>query len=624
HWLQPLTYGTAVKHDSFLAAAGNGRAIMAFSGENLVLGESDASSFPSGGIRTMFEARGYTAWDPTSPAFIKRHPNGATLCIPTAFCSFRGEVLDKKTPLLRSIQALKASITRLMNCFGVPEATPVISLGAEQEYFLIDKAFYMQRPDLVQTGRTLFGAPPAKHQQLEDHYFGSIKPRILSFMTEVEEELWRLGIPAKTRHNEVAPAQYEIAPIYEELNLAVDHNMLVMETLRQVADRNGLVCLLHEKPFHGLNGSGKHNNWSIAYGKRHLLDPGSDPEQNMIFLTVLSSIIRGVDLHSDLLRTTTCSIGNDLRLGGNEAPPSIISIFLGDELDGIIDQIVREGTPSGRKKQGTLRVGVNTLPPLPVDGTDRNRTSPMAFTGNKFEFRAPGSSFSCAAVNTFLNTIVADSLDYISEKLEKASGKDFQKTVQSVIRDVFTKHRRIIFNGNGYSDEWAEEAKKRGLPNLKFTPESLKPLLDPDNQDLVAKYSVFSKVEMDSRYEVFLDDYRRRLRIEGEVALEIARTMMIPLSQNNLGRLTAIMNSVAATGIKDGLGYIRESVRAAGKRLDDLTLACEALEEAIVAEDYEAIIYGMEKLRVAVDELERETDDAEWPMPKYREMLFIY
>ena len=404
---------------------------------------------------------------------------------------------------------------RLMRCFGVPDDTPGMSLGAEQEYFLIDKAFYFQRPDLVQTGRTLFGAPPPKHQQLEDHYFGSIKPRILKFMTQVEEDLWKLGIPAKTRHNETAPAQFEVAPMFEDLNVAVDHNMLVMETLRQVAECNGLVCLLHEKPFSGVNGSGKHNNWSLSYGKRNLLDPGTDPEQNMIFLTVLSAIIRGVDLHADLLRTTSCSIGNDLRLGSNEAPPSVISIFLGEQLEGIIDQIAKEGASNGSKKPGTLRVGVNTLPPLPLDATDRNRTSPFAFTGNKFEFRAPGSSLSCAAPNTFLNTIVADSLDFISEKLEKAAERDFQKTVQATIRDIIVKHRRIIFNGNGYSAEWVAEAEKRGLPNLKNTPEALKPLLDADNQRLVEKYGVFSKVEMSSRYEVFLYDYNRRLRIEG-------------------------------------------------------------------------------------------------------------
>ena len=416
HWFMPLTGGTAEKHDSFLDPTPNGGAVFQFSGKNLVMGEPDASSFPSGGIRSTFEARGYTAWDPTSPAFIKRHANGATLCIPTAFCSYTGEALDRKTPLLRSIQALKKATVRLMGVFGQPERTVKVTLGPEQEYFLIDRQFYLQRPDLLQTGRTLFGAPPPKHQQLEDHYFGAIRPRVLKFMQEVEDELWSLGIPAKTRHNEVAPAQFELAPVFEELNLAVDHNMLVMEVLRQAAERNGLVCLLHEKPFAGVNGSGKHNNWSIMYGGRNLLDPGRDPAQNAIFLTVLCAIVRAVDKHADLLRTTTCGAGNDHRLGANEAPPAVISIFLGEQLAAVLDGLV-SGSAGDAPAPGTLRIGVDTLPALPRDATDRNRTSPFAFTGNKFEFRAPGSSQCCAAANMFLNTIVADSFDYISDKL---------------------------------------------------------------------------------------------------------------------------------------------------------------------------------------------------------------
>ena len=417
HWFLPLTGSTAEKHDSFLEIK-NGEPIMAFSGKNLIVSEPDASSFPSGGLRSTFEARGYTAWDPTSPAFIKRHGNGATLCIPTAFCSYTGEALDKKTPLLRSMQALSNSVKRLMKCFNQPEEKVTITLGPEQEYFLIDKNFYLQRPDLVQTGRTVFGAPPPKHQQLEDHYFGSIKMRILNFMTEVEQELWKLGIPAKTRHNEVAPAQFELAPMFEELNLACDHNMLVMEVLREVADRNGLVCLLHEKPFAGVNGSGKHNNWAIAYGRRNLLDPGSDPHQNAIFLTVLTAIIEAVDLHSDLLRAAVTGAGNDHRLGANEAPPAIISMYLGDQLADVIDQL-EKGAATSSRRVGSMRIGVDTLPPLPRDATDRNRTSPFAFTGNKFEFRAPGSSQSCSGPNTVLNTIVAEALDRISDELEK-------------------------------------------------------------------------------------------------------------------------------------------------------------------------------------------------------------
>ena len=623
HWFQPLTCGTAEKHDSFVDPAGHGKAIMAFSGKNLVVGEPDASSFPSGGIRSTFEARGYTAWDPTSPAFIKRHANGATLCIPTAFCSYTGEVLDKKTPLLRSIQALKSSVVRLMKRFGMPEETVMVTLGPEQEYFLIDKNFYEHRPDLLQTGRTLFGAPPPKHQQLEDHYFGAIKPRILKFMTEVEEELWKLGIPAKTRHNEVAPAQFELAPMFEELNVAVDHNMLVMETLRQVADRNGLVCLLHEKPFTGINGSGKHNNWSVAYGKRNLLEPGSDPEQNMIFLTVLSAIIRGIDSHADLLRTTTCSIDNDHRLGANEAPPAVISIFLGEQLEDIIQQIV-DGSASKSKKPGTMRIGVDILPTLPRDATDRNRTSPFAFTGNKFEFRAPGSSQSCAGANTMLNTIIAESLDYISDRLEKATEKDFAKALQTLIHDIIVKHRRIIFNGNGYSEAWAKESAKRGLPNLKDTPEALKPLLDPANQALVEKYGVFSKVEMASRHEVFVEEYNRRLHIEAEIQLEIARSMILPVVADSYSKLASTIGKAAENGLKNGVGGLRDSAENIGKGLDSITAGCAKLQKAIASENHKKIIPAMNELRETVDALELVVDDAAWPLPKYREMLFIY
>jgi glutamine synthetase len=623
HWFQPLTGGTAEKHDSFVSPAPHGQAIFSFSGKNLVVGEPDASSFPSGGIRSTFEARGYTAWDPTSPAFIKRHANGATLCIPTAFCSYTGEVLDKKTPLLRSIQAIKTPVNRLMKCFGVPADTAEVSLGPEQEYFLIDKKFYLNRPDLLQTGRTLFGAPPPKHQQLEDHYFGAIKPRIIKFMTEVEEELWKLGIPAKTRHNEVAPAQFELAPVFEDLNVAVDHNMLVMETLRQVADRNGLVCLLHEKPFAGINGSGKHNNWSIGYGKRNLLEPGSDPEQNMIFLTVLSAILRGVDLHADLLRSTTCSINNDHRLGANEAPPAIISVFLGEQLEDIIDQIAK-GAVSSSKKAGTLRIGVDILPTLPRDTTDRNRTSPFAFTGNKFEFRAPGSSQSCASSNMFLNTIVAESLDYISEHLENASAKDFNEVLLKVVRDIVVKHRRIIFNGNGYSAEWEAEAARRGLPNLKATPESLKPLLVPANQKLMEKYGVFSKVEMDSRYEVFLEEYHRKLRIEGEIALEIATSMILPIAASYYGRISADLASAAQGKLKAGAAGLRRLAEAVGAGIDRLDAASDALRKAIAAHNPRKTLAAMTGLRDVVDALELLVDDACWPLPKYREMLFIY
>ena len=572
HWFQPLTGGTAEKHDAFLEPGEEDEAIMAFSGKNLIVGEPDASSFPSGGLRATFEARGYTAWDPTSPAFIKRGLNDATLCIPTAFCSYTGEALDKKTPLLRSIQALNKSIIRMMKAFGEPgDKHPEVTLGAEQEYFLIDKEFYLARPDLVQTGRTLFGAPPPKHQQLEDHYFGSIKPRILAFMSEVETELWRLGIPAKTRHNEVAPAQFEIAPVFEELNLAVDHNMVIMEVLRQTAERHNLVCLLHEKPFAGINGSGKHNNWSISYGKTNLLKPGNDPHQNAIFLTTLCAVIQAVDRHSDILRSATAGAGNDHRLGANEAPPAIISIFLGEQLTDIIDQIEKGEVKSSRHGD-MMRIGVDTLPPLPRDATDRNRTSPFAFTGNKFEFRAPGSSQSCGGVNVVLNTIVAESIDEISAELEKFPKEDFLANLQALLQKIIRQHKRVVFNGDGYTQEWVEESAKRGLPNLRTTPEALQPLLDEKNIELFDRYGVLSPKEMKSRYEVFMEEYERKIRIEGELALTMARTMIYPVANEQLNKLSGTVAGLKAAGVNNGL---QSSVKA----LDCLLCTSDAADE---------------------------------------------
>lgn len=622
HWFQPLTGTTAEKHDAFVDPVGNGEAILAFSGKNLIVGEPDASSFPSGGLRSTFEARGYTAWDPTSPAFIKRHANGATLCIPTAFCSYTGEALDKKTPLLRSIQALKKSVKHLMKAFKAADALPCVTLGPEQEYFLIDKNFYLNRPDLVQTGRTLFGAAPAKHQQLEDHYFGSIKPRVITFMTEVEKELWKLGIPAKTRHNEVAPAQFEIAPMFEELNLAVDHNMLVMEVLRQTADRHGLVCLLHEKPFAGINGSGKHNNWSVAYGKQNLLEPGNDPHQNAIFLTVLTAIIRAIDLHSDVLRTTTAYAGNDHRLGANEAPPAIVSIFLGDQLTDIIEQIEKGGAKSSRKAD-TMRIGVDTLPTLPRDTTDRNRTSPFAFTGNKFEFRAAGSSQSCAGVNVVLNTIVAESLDYLADAIGKFAAKDFNGQLQALLQKNIADHKRVIFNGNNYSVEWAKEAAKRGLPNLRNTPEGLKPLLKKENVELFAKYGVFTKVELHSRYEVYLEEYQRKIRIEGEVALEIAKSLILPVAIAAYEQAVSALDKAVAAKLEYGSEALKRQALLIGKNLDLLSLGIVALEKAL-PDKYEKIIEAIVAMRKVVDTLEGIIDDKAWPLPKYREMLFVY
>ena len=621
HWFLPLTGATAEKHDSFLEIK-NGKPIMSFSGKNLIISEPDASSFPSGGLRSTFEARGYTAWDPTSPAFIKRHGNGATLCIPTAFCSYTGEALDKKTPLLRSMQALSTSVKRLMKCFGKQEANVTITLGPEQEYFLIDKTFYYQRPDLVQTGRTVFGAPPAKHQQLEDHYFGTIKMRILNFMTEVEQELWKLGIPAKTRHNEVAPAQFELAPMFEELNLACDHNMLVMEVLREVADRNGLVCLLHEKPFAGVNGSGKHNNWSIAYDGQNLLDLGSDPHQNAIFLTMLTAIIEAIDLHSDLLRASVTGAGNDHRLGANEAPPAIISMYLGDQLADVIEQL-EKGAATTCRQAGTMKIGVDTLPPLPRDATDRNRTSPFAFTGNKFEFRAPGSSQSCSGPNTVLNTIVAESIDRISGELEKLSKEEFNSGLQHLLSRIISAHKRIIFNGNGYTDEWKKEAAKRGLPNAATTMEALRCLTGEENIAMFEKYHVYNRRELESRYEVFLEDYHNKIRIEGETALEIAGCMVQPAVAKEFAMLTGALADAETAGVSAGLAGLRKSAGELGTALDELSAKCDALKNALKG-CHEEIIAAMNELRNVVDKLERIVPDAKWPLPKYREMLFIY
>ena len=621
HWFQPLTGGTAEKHDSFLEPSGC-RAIFSFSGKNLIMGEPDASSFPSGGLRSTFEARGYTAWDPTSPAFIKRHSNGATLCIPTAFCSYTGEALDKKTPLLRSIQALSRSTRRLMKCFGLPGNEKVsVTLGVEQEYFLIDRRFYLQRPDLLQTGRTLFGAPPAKHQQLEDHYFGSIKTRVLNFMTEVEQELWKLGIPAKTRHNEVAPAQFELAPVFEDVNLACDHNMLVMEILRQTAERHGLVCLLHEKPFAGVNGSGKHNNWSISYGGRNLLNPGNDPHQNAIFLTVLCAVIEAVDRHGDLLRAAVSGAGNDHRLGANEAPPAVISMYLGDQLSDVIDQL-EKGAPRSSRHANTMKIGVDTLPTLPRDATDRNRTSPFAFTGNKFEFRAPGSSQSCSGANLTLNVIVAEAFDRMADTLEKFGKENFNAALQKHLQSLVKAHKRIIFNGDGYTDEWLKEAAARGLPNARTTMESLRCLNDPANRALFEKYEVFSTRETESRFEVFLEDYHRKVRIEGQVALEMARTMILPAAENEYERLLRTLCQAKEAGVKSGAAAVKKQAAELGALLENCHGACAALAKALTGK-HEEILAAMTELRKCVDELEKVLPDELWPVPKYREMLFI-
>ena len=632
HWFLPLTGSTAEKHDAFLEIK-NGQPIQSFSGKNLIVGEPDASSFPSGGIRSTFEARGYTAWDPTSPAFIKRHGNGATLCIPTAFCAYTGEALDKKTPLLRSMQALSAATKRLMACFGKPDAKVEITLGPEQEYFLVDKHFYLARPDLIMTGRTLFGAPSAKDQQLEDHYFGTIKARILNFMADVERELWRLGIPAKTRHNEVAPAQFELAPMFEELNLSCDHNMLVMEVLRQVADRHGLVCLRHEKPFAGINGSGKHNNWSVAYGGVNLLDPGRDPHQNAIFLTALCGVTAAVDSHADLIRASVAGAGNDHRLGANEAPPAVLSIYLGDQLADVIAQL-EKGEPKSSRHSGTMKIGVDTLPQLPKDATDRNRTSPFAFTGNKFEFRAPGSSASCAGPNTVLNTVVAEAFDQIAEQLEKsgtlhkaAPGEHteaFHAALQKILQNIVRSHKRILFNGDGYKADWLKEAAKRGLPNAPTTPEALKALARKENAEVFRKYGVYTARELESRYEIALEDYVQKVVIEGNCALDMVSTLIVPAVKEEYGATLAAFAEAEKSGIASGTAALRHDVVDLGNGLDSLMGAKNVLTKALDARNTSAIISAMTAMRATVDQLERRVSDARWPLPKYREMLFVY
>jgi glutamine synthetase len=622
HWFLPLNGSTAEKHDSFLEVK-NGEPIMSFSAKNLIVGEPDASSFPSGGIRSTFEARGYTAWDPTSPAFIKRHGNGATLCIPTAFCAYTGEALDKKTPLLRSIQALSTATRRLMKCFGKNEEKVDVTLGAEQEYFLIDKNFYLLRPDLIMTGRTLFGAPPPKHQQLEDHYFGTIKMRVLNFMNDVERELWSLGIPAKTRHNEVAPCQFELAPIFEEVNLSCDHNMLVMEVLRQTADRHGFVCLLHEKPFAGVNGSGKHNNWSVSYSGVNLLNPGSDPHQNAIFLTVLCSIIEAVDKHADLLRSVSAGAGNDHRLGAHEAPPAIFSVYLGDQLADVVAQL-EKGEPTHSKHAGVMRIGVDTLPPLPKDATDRNRTSPFAFTSNKFEFRALGSSMSCAGTNIVLNTIVAEAFDRMASVLETSTPETFHETLQQLLSQTVRDHKRVLFNGDGYAEAWVEEAKKRGLPNLKTTPEALKALTAKKNIDLFCKYGVFTERELESRYEIHLDDYHQKVMIEAACAVDIASTMIAPAVRAECAKAFALLKDAKSAGIEAGLKTLEVESKKIGENLDSLFVAIENVRSALRENNVTLILPLMEKLREIVDDCENIVDDQSWPLPKYREMMFIY
>ena len=624
HWFQPLTGATAEKHDSFISPDGEGGALLQFSGKELIKGEPDASSFPSGGLRATFEARGYTAWDPTSPAFIKEGKRGATLCIPTAFYSYHGEALDKKTPLLRSMEALSRQVCRLGKLFGlnVENKRAYATMGPEQEYFLIDKKYYDTRLDLLQTGRTLFGRTPAKHQQLEDHYFGAIKDRIIDFMDDLDRELWKLGIPAKTRHNEVCPAQFEIAPVYEELNLAVDHNMLVMDTLQRVAIRHGLVCLLHEKPYAGVNGSGKHNNWAIlGPDGKNWLAPGDDPHEDAKFLTVICALMKAVDTWAGLLRSSVATAGNDHRLGANEAPPAILSIFLGDQLTDVIEQIEKGGAKTSKKSE-EIKIGVTSLPPLPRDVTDRNRTSPFAFTGNKFEFRAVGSNQSCAGANIILNTIVADALDEICSKLEDAlkKKKDFNKSLQAILKEIVKKHKRILFNGDNYTEAWHKEAKKRGLLNLKTTPEALEVMRKKEVRDLFKRHSVLSKTELESRYEIYKEQYEKAIHIEAECMLNMARTMIIPVAAAYQNELAATIEKVKSCGAKvpESEDLLFEVCGLTEKALK----YSKKLEGSIKGKSSTDTIASMTRLRETVDALEALVPEDRWPLPSYAEMMF--
>ena len=620
HWFQPLTGVTAEKHDAFINPDFDGGVIFSFSGKELLQAEPDASSFPSGGLRATFEARGYTAWDPTSPAFIKKTDDGlAVLCIPTVFCGYHGQALDKKTPLLRSQKALISQLYRVGKLFGLPETKrPYATLGPEQEYFLVDAELYAKRPDLIQTGRTLFGVRPARHQQLDDHYFGQIKPRILSFMVEVDNELWKLGIPAKTRHNEVAPAQFEIAPIFEEQNLAVDHNMLTMDVLQMVAARHNLVCLLHEKPFAGVNGSGKHNNWSITGPDgKNWLSPGKNPQENAKFLLILVAIIKAVDEHARLIRAAVAAPGNDHRLGANEAPPAIISIFLGDQLSDVVQQL-KTGAAKSSKSSTSMEIGVDSLPKLSRDATDRNRTSPFAFTGNKFELRAVGSTASCATANTVLNLICAASLDEMLTQLENdlASGKEFHIALQELLTQEVNAHDKIIFDGNGYSEEWVKEAKRRGLPNIQTTPEALKAYLDENVVALFEKYNVLSREELKSRYVIGNQHYETIITLEAECSLRIAKTMILPAA---ISYATELADSADAVESDTLSKYAKE----VADLVDDLLAGIQLLEKSLRKNIAKENVKAMEKVREAADALELIVPENQWPLPGYGEMFFV-
>ena len=634
HWFQPLTGTTAEKHDSFITAPmSNGKVLMSFSGKELIKGEPDASSFPSGGLRATFEARGYTAWDCTSPAFVRQDAAGATLCIPTAFCSYTGEALDQKTPLLRSMEAINVQALRLLRLFGNTTSKRVTpSVGPEQEYFLVDAEKFRQRKDLVYTGRTLFGAPPAKGQELDDHYFGTIRQRIAAFMKDVNEELWKLGVSSKTQHNEVAPAQHELAPIYAPANVAVDHNQIIMQTLKRIASQHGMKCLLHEKPFAGVNGSGKHNNWSLTTDDGiNLLDPGKTPHENIQFLLVLTCILQAVDTHADLLRESASDVGNDHRLGAHEAPPAVISVFLGEQLEDVLEQLISTGEATHSIKGGKLRTGVRTLPDLAKDATDRNRTSPFAFTGNKFEFRMVGSRDSVGPANTVINTIVAEAFKEACDEIEKSD--NFAEAVHDLIKKYASDHYRIVFNGNGYSEAWIEEAKRRGLPVINSMVEAIPALTTDKAIRLFGEFGVFTESELRSRAEIQYEAYAKTINIEVKAMLNIASKQIIPAVIKYTKSLADSINAVRAAcdadiSVQEDL--LRETSRLLREAKTALVRLNEIEQEAINMEEgavranfyHDKAVPAMEALRRPVDELEMIVDKSVWPMPSYGDLLF--
>ena len=634
HWFQPLSGVSAEKQESFISSVSNQKVILEFSAKELVKGESDASSFPSGGLRATFEARGYTAWDCTSPAFLRKDAIGITLCIPTAFCSYKGEALDRKTPLLRSMQAIDKEAIRLLRLFGNERSQRVVpSVGAEQEYFIVDRDMYLKRKDLIYAGRTLFGAMPPKGQELDDHYYGTIRDRVARFMNDLNHELWRMGVPAKTQHNEAAPGQHELAPIYEQVNVATDHNQLVMETMKRLAFNHNLHCLLHEKPFAGVNGSGKHNNWSlITDDKINMLNPGATPHENMQFLLVLACILRAVDRHAELLRETAATVGNDARLGSNEAPPAIISVFLGEQLEDVIDQLCSTGLATHSIQGGILKTGVNTLPDFEKDATDRNRTSPFAFTNNKFEFRMLGSSESIASANVVLNTIVAESFKEAVDELESAT--DFEMTLHDYVKTTFAAHRRIIFNGNGYSKEWVEEAKRRGLPNIPSAVEAISAIVSKKAIKLYEDFNVFTKAELEARLEIEYEAYSKAINIEAKTMLNMAGKSLIPAIMKYSGDLAKSIKAVRdldlevkpeeETKILEKIVKLHNLARQSFHKLDagvkEVSAIADIEKKAFAY--HRQIVPVMKDLRDFVDELEMLVDKEYWPMPSYGDLIF--